>query len=576
MLVRLARAYEREELARALDSPKGLARVQTLRHVLGGSPRAMAFVFPHLHHDRPEAVEEALRELAEELTPYFQEQMSRLPPGQRPIAELLAEHWTPMSVTEIANMTFNSQPTVSTYLRRLRDDAIVRSTELGRERFYEISDPLFRIARAMKRDDLRAKTFLKVLQGWYEFRGVDVWQLPRDQMMGIRGLIPQNNQYLDALFEPVLQMLRAGHPRKALEAASAIGVDHPRRIACQILACSNMGDDEGAFELLSSRPSSSVAIVSFVTATHSALLIASRRYRFPRTKRPLIAVRFCSALIAIQRRLRTNEPPPTDETADIERPLRFGSSVVRITATAVLSDLLILAELARRHEFETCERLVRLLGPSNSEALSLNLAVLVLRAWASDQLTIIFRDPKATILTLCKSLGALARAGMLLLLGRLDTGYHYDDLAAAFSEAIEQNGIQANDLSLANRWWMKVLSVLMLPVISGAAGSPALREALANLSSEFHRSIVTMVHEAILCTIAAGQDLTPVISALPLDQSLAHMFGVDATMTRSLDPDAAFVRLAAPERAVVRQFVAFFGLEERLATLAALASDDER
>lgn len=158
MLAALADHTGKDTLAEELRSHAGFGLVSALRHVLGGYPRAMALVFPHLGETTTASLEGALEDLAEDLTPYFQEQVARLSSGQRPVAELLAESWRPLSVTEISQATLAAQATTSTHLRHLRRNALVITTKVGREVFYELADPLFRISRAMKTQRLRATT----------------------------------------------------------------------------------------------------------------------------------------------------------------------------------------------------------------------------------------------------------------------------------------------------------------------------------------------------------------------------------------------------------------------------------
>ena len=152
-LARLADLDEKADLAEYLRTSRGLDRVRAVHHFTGGSPRAMALLYPYLDRARLDDLIEAFYDLSDELTPYFQEQMTRLAPGQRPIVEALAENWRPMSPSELADALFMTPATVSAQLKRLRDDRIVSAIAVGRERFYEIAEPLHRLARAMKRTD---------------------------------------------------------------------------------------------------------------------------------------------------------------------------------------------------------------------------------------------------------------------------------------------------------------------------------------------------------------------------------------------------------------------------------------
>lgn len=152
MMQRLAEVHEQDVLATWLESDAALVHVRAAHHLLGGSPRVIAMLFHHLDPNDPGDFEGNFFRLAEEVTPYFQEQMGRLSAGQRPVMEFLAKRWAPASVSEIADATFVPATTVSTHLRALRNNRLVRAMAVGKERYYEIADPLHRVARAMKED----------------------------------------------------------------------------------------------------------------------------------------------------------------------------------------------------------------------------------------------------------------------------------------------------------------------------------------------------------------------------------------------------------------------------------------
>lgn len=173
MLLQLSRVHERENLETCLRTPKGMGRVRAIHHLTGGTPRAMALIFPYLNEETLEDLVGAFYDLAEELTPYFQEQMARLPPGQRALLEQLAENWRPLSVSELAARCFVSTQSASSQLNRLRQDGLVRRAKLGRERFYELADPLHRISRAMKRPDRAMETLARFLVYWYDREEVE-------------------------------------------------------------------------------------------------------------------------------------------------------------------------------------------------------------------------------------------------------------------------------------------------------------------------------------------------------------------------------------------------------------------
>jgi DNA-binding transcriptional ArsR family regulator len=163
MLAALAVAHGRIGLADLLRTPKGLSRVRGIHHLLGGNPRAMAFMFRQLDEQRLDHFELTLADLADDLAPYVSEQLTRLSPAQRAIMQLLAESWRPLTVTEIAERSFSSQATTSGALRHLRRDALVQERKLGREHYYELCDPMHRLVRT----DATLEGFARVIREWY-------------------------------------------------------------------------------------------------------------------------------------------------------------------------------------------------------------------------------------------------------------------------------------------------------------------------------------------------------------------------------------------------------------------------
>jgi DNA-binding transcriptional ArsR family regulator len=576
-LVRLAHASGREELARELDTPVGLARVQTLRHVLGSYPRAMAFIFPHLHHDEPEMVERALHELAEELTPYFQEQMGRLSPGQRPLVQLLAEHWTPLSVSEIARATFNAPATTSTHLKYLREDAIVRSTKLGREHFYELADPMFRIARAMKRNDLRATTFLRVLQSWYEFRGVDIWQLSPEMQVKMRTLPDLASQYTSKLIAPLLGKLRRRRFRQVLDDIDKIDVRHPTLAALRIVALGYCGPEEDAFvELTIAGCSRTPNLVSGVLATEQVLAGCKDPFEFLASGRGSSVGRFAAAVMAIGAALDNDERSSlSDAVVIVEQALRSSSAVIRNIATEVVVELGVPFHLARAQEHEHYGRLLTLFQPIGSAALSINLAHAAMQAWAADRISDVFRRRPGGAYALSRGLGALAKLGLLLVTQAEDVPETAgQEVLTAFEEFFARTDVASGKLDIGDQMWLTLITILILRDPSLGAMQSTLEQMLLAQPAKARAWWASSLHAGILHWIAAGRDLSPIASAMSLDNRVITSFGITSTIVASSNPDVAYLRLAAPERAAVRDFAAALGLQQRHTALCELSRDE--
>jgi hypothetical protein len=196
MLRNLARLHGDFRLLGELSGATGRAQVGAIRHLLGANPRAFALVFPFLRHRRLNDLEGVFLDLAEELTPYFQEQMARRAAGQQPYLEQLAETWGTLSVSELAERCFDHPTTASGQLRYLHQDGLVRSFRLGRETFYELADPLHRIAWAMKRPERLPATLAKFVAAWIPRHEVG------ERLGGLGGMELSGNVYAMALKLP--------------------------------------------------------------------------------------------------------------------------------------------------------------------------------------------------------------------------------------------------------------------------------------------------------------------------------------------------------------------------------------
>jgi DNA-binding transcriptional ArsR family regulator len=228
MLRRLAVVEQDNKLLSQLNGPTAEAQVGAIRHLLGGNPRAMAMIFPFLQGGRLDDLEGAFFELAEELTPYFQEQLAQRPSGQQPYLEHLASSWYPLTVSELSELTYSTPQTASGQLRYLKRDQLVLSTEVGREQFYEIAEPLHRLAWAMKRPDRAPLALARFVSVWLSQEEIRKrWRsssLKERHLYQLAWQPPLDNDIPSWLEKRIQSIL---HATKALEAAEELYLAHP-------------------------------------------------------------------------------------------------------------------------------------------------------------------------------------------------------------------------------------------------------------------------------------------------------------------------------------------------------------
>jgi hypothetical protein len=186
MLSRLARVHEEPSLVAALSGGGGLTVVRAIHHVLSGNPRALACLFPHLRVHGLENLEESFENLADGLTPTYRERMGTRSPGQQAILEQLAESGHPVPVKELAEASYMAQTTAAGQLRYLAGDRLVRASTLGRERFYELSDPLWWLAQVVKSPEQNWRTFVRFLRYWcaWSQTGPAAWSVSDGESVG--------------------------------------------------------------------------------------------------------------------------------------------------------------------------------------------------------------------------------------------------------------------------------------------------------------------------------------------------------------------------------------------------------
>ncbi|MEW6738103.1 MAG: tetratricopeptide repeat protein [Acidobacteriota bacterium] len=89
--------------------------------------------------------------MLDELTPYYQARMAWLSLQQRKIVEFLCDRRGAVPVKEIAQHSFITHQTTSSQLQDLREKGYVNSITIGRESYYELSEPLMRMCIEVKK-----------------------------------------------------------------------------------------------------------------------------------------------------------------------------------------------------------------------------------------------------------------------------------------------------------------------------------------------------------------------------------------------------------------------------------------
>lgn len=171
LLRRRAAVIPHADLARLyLESPASLVHLEVVDHLLGLTPQTALDFFSALissSHDSGVLLESALYELADRYRPLYLERLRDLSPGQRKLFARLADHWRPLTVSDLAFLTLSTPQNVSSQIRHLSRNGLVHAMQLGRERFYEVSDPRIALHRALRQPERGpASVLVGVLEQW--------------------------------------------------------------------------------------------------------------------------------------------------------------------------------------------------------------------------------------------------------------------------------------------------------------------------------------------------------------------------------------------------------------------------
>jgi len=192
LLVRIATAKGQSELAAFLNTPDGRGRVRAIHDLAGGNHRVYIVLSGFVTRESLDQLVAPFKKMADDLTPYYQERLRWVSPLQRQIVELLCRVHGTLNPKEIARRLLVDQGSVGKQIRILEEIGYLTSTKRGREVFYELSEPLMRLAYEVKEHSLLGM-LIEFLRIWYR----------PEQMLQLRsaGLCPSTQAYIDAAYE---------------------------------------------------------------------------------------------------------------------------------------------------------------------------------------------------------------------------------------------------------------------------------------------------------------------------------------------------------------------------------------
>jgi len=151
-----------------LTTPQGGYRVRALHHLAGGNHRLYVELAAFLTMESLNDFVSALVKLTDNLTPYFQERVRALPAQQGRIVQKLCEIQGATPVKSIAESTFIGERSVAKQLGDLAKKGYVISHKRGKESYYEMAEPLMRLALEVKNNQGKPlKMVAQLLRIWF-------------------------------------------------------------------------------------------------------------------------------------------------------------------------------------------------------------------------------------------------------------------------------------------------------------------------------------------------------------------------------------------------------------------------
>lgn len=164
----IARDNEKEKIEAVIKSAP--EKIEALRQLTGGIPRLGILLFDILIDNHGLAFSQ-MEKLLDEITPFYQDRLGRLPATLKDITHSIAMNWDGMETAEIAKKTRLTSSEASSQLQQLKKYHFIESVSIGKNNIYKIKERFFNIWYLMrygrKKDKERVEWLVKFLTTWY-------------------------------------------------------------------------------------------------------------------------------------------------------------------------------------------------------------------------------------------------------------------------------------------------------------------------------------------------------------------------------------------------------------------------
>ena len=164
----IARDDEKEKIEAVIKSSP--EKIEALRQLTGGIPRLGILLFDILIDNHDSAFSQ-MEKLLDEITPFYQDRLGRLPATLKDITHSIAMNWDGIETAEIAKKTRLTSSEASSQLQQLKKYHFIESVSAGKNNIYKIKERFFNIWYLMrygrKKDKERVEWLVRFLTAWY-------------------------------------------------------------------------------------------------------------------------------------------------------------------------------------------------------------------------------------------------------------------------------------------------------------------------------------------------------------------------------------------------------------------------
>jgi DNA-binding transcriptional regulator GbsR (MarR family) len=137
-------------------------RLATLRQLSGGNPRTTVMLYTLLAGGQAGQVRSDLEILLDDMTPLYKSRLDNLADMQRKLLAHILEHWSPIAMGELEQVSQIKASTISGQLKRLELEGLIERTSLhGTTRSgYQVAERFFNIWYLMRMSPRRRRSYL--------------------------------------------------------------------------------------------------------------------------------------------------------------------------------------------------------------------------------------------------------------------------------------------------------------------------------------------------------------------------------------------------------------------------------